>query len=64
MLHPVTAHQSIVLLFKQIEDCQKFASAANVPFTNDQLVTYAERLILGTEQYSSVYRSWLALPAT
>eukprot|EP00957_Ditylum_brightwellii_P173242 13188251-Ditylum_brightwellii.AAC.1 len=63
MLHPITAHQPIVLLFKQIKDGQKFASAANVPFTNDQLVTYAERLILGTGQYSNAYRSWLALPA-
>eukprot|EP00957_Ditylum_brightwellii_P207565 15353536-Ditylum_brightwellii.AAC.1 len=50
MLHPVLAHQPIALLFKQIEDGQKFVSAANVPFTNDQLATYAERLILGTGQ--------------
>eukprot|EP00957_Ditylum_brightwellii_P146238 11134854-Ditylum_brightwellii.AAC.1 len=35
-----------------------------MPFTNDQLVTYTERLILGTGQHSNAYRSWLALPAT
>eukprot|EP00957_Ditylum_brightwellii_P087772 6683705-Ditylum_brightwellii.AAC.1 len=64
MLHLVIAHKPIALLFKQIEDGQMFANAANVPFTNDQLVTYAECLILGTGQDSNVYRSWLVLPVT
>eukprot|EP00957_Ditylum_brightwellii_P006656 505842-Ditylum_brightwellii.AAC.1 len=50
MLQPVTAHQPIALLFKQFEDGQRFASAANIPFTNDQLVTYAERLMFDTGQ--------------
>eukprot|EP00957_Ditylum_brightwellii_P183382 13968817-Ditylum_brightwellii.AAC.1 len=35
MLCPVMAHQPIALLFNQIEDDQKFASAANISFTND-----------------------------
>eukprot|EP00957_Ditylum_brightwellii_P099229 7557947-Ditylum_brightwellii.AAC.1 len=63
MLTPIAPHHPIVLLFKQLEDGQKFAASASVPFTNDQLIMYAEQLILGTGQYSNTYRTWITTPA-
>eukprot|EP00957_Ditylum_brightwellii_P195267 14876053-Ditylum_brightwellii.AAC.1 len=62
MLTPIVPHHPIALLFKQLEDGQKFAASTNVPFTNDQLVMYAEQLILGTGQYSNAYCTWMATP--
>eukprot|EP00957_Ditylum_brightwellii_P026894 2033140-Ditylum_brightwellii.AAC.1 len=62
MQTPIAPHHPIVLLFKQLEDGQKFAASASVPFTNDQLIMYAEQLILGTGQYNNAYRTWMATP--
>eukprot|EP00957_Ditylum_brightwellii_P099524 7581005-Ditylum_brightwellii.AAC.1 len=41
-------NQPITLLFNQIEDGQKFATAAGVSFTHDQLVKKSEQLVLAT----------------
>eukprot|EP00957_Ditylum_brightwellii_P171033 13019844-Ditylum_brightwellii.AAC.1 len=62
MLTPIAPHHPIVLLFKQLEDGQKFAASATVPFTNDQLIMYIEKIILGTGQYNNTYRTWMATP--
>eukprot|EP00957_Ditylum_brightwellii_P069114 5246525-Ditylum_brightwellii.AAC.1 len=59
----IAPHHPIAILFKQLEDDQKFAASASVPFTNDQLIMYAKQLILGTEQYSNTYRMWMTTPA-
>eukprot|EP00957_Ditylum_brightwellii_P118709 9054182-Ditylum_brightwellii.AAC.1 len=64
MLTPIVPHHPIVLLFKHLEDGQKFAASASVPFTNDQLIMYAKQLILETGQCNNVYRTWMATPAT
>eukprot|EP00957_Ditylum_brightwellii_P049905 3782741-Ditylum_brightwellii.AAC.1 len=38
MLTPIAPHRPIALLFKQLEDGQKFAALASIPFTNYQLI--------------------------
>eukprot|EP00957_Ditylum_brightwellii_P208215 15356325-Ditylum_brightwellii.AAC.1 len=63
MLTPIAPHHPITLLFKQLEDGQKFAVSSSILFTNDQLIMYTEQLILGMGQYSNVYRTWMATPA-
>eukprot|EP00957_Ditylum_brightwellii_P156319 11898039-Ditylum_brightwellii.AAC.1 len=59
MQTPIAPHHPIALLFKQLEDGQKFAVSTSVPFTNDQLIIYAEQLILGTGPVSYTH---LTLP--
>eukprot|EP00957_Ditylum_brightwellii_P007405 560818-Ditylum_brightwellii.AAC.2 len=61
-LTQIAPHHPMGLLSKQLEDGQKFAASASVPFTNDQLIMYAKQLILGTGQYSNAYRMWMATP--
>jgi len=56
-------NQPIAILFKQIEDAQRFAVAANVPFTPAQLVSCGETLIMSTGKYDLAYRDWISLPA-
>eukprot|EP00957_Ditylum_brightwellii_P038333 2897799-Ditylum_brightwellii.AAC.2 len=63
MLTPIDPHHPIALLFKQLEDGQKFAVSASMPFTNDQLIMYTDQLILGTGQYNNMYRMWMTTPA-
>lgn len=64
MTAPVDPNQPIAVLFKQIEDCQKFAAAGQVAITPAQVLKAAESLILQTGRYSSAYREWTALPVT
>jgi hypothetical protein len=61
MTTPVDANQPIAILFKQIEDCQKFAAAGQVAITPAQVLKAAETLILQTGKYTSAYREWIAL---
>jgi hypothetical protein len=61
MTTPVDANQPIAILFKQIEDCQKFAAAGQVAITPAQVLLAAETLILQTGKYTLVYREWIAL---
>jgi hypothetical protein len=61
MTTPVDANQPIAILFKQIEDCQKFAAAGQVAITPAQVLLAAETLILQTGKYTSAYREWIAL---
>eukprot|EP00957_Ditylum_brightwellii_P027684 2092627-Ditylum_brightwellii.AAC.1 len=51
MLTSIALHHPIALLFNQFEDGQKFAASTSVLFNIDQLIMYAEQLILGTGQY-------------
>eukprot|EP00957_Ditylum_brightwellii_P154080 11726327-Ditylum_brightwellii.AAC.2 len=60
MITPIALHHLIALLFKQLEDGQKFAAFASVTFTNNQLIMYAKQLILETGQYSNAYCTWMA----
>jgi hypothetical protein len=64
MTTPVDANQPIAILFKQIEDCQKFAAAGQVAITPAQVLKAAETLILQTGKYTSAYREWIALDPT
>lgn len=64
MTAPVDPTQPIAVLFKQIEDCQKFAAACQVAITPAQVLKAAETLILQTGRYSSAYREWMALNET
>jgi hypothetical protein len=61
MTTPVDANQPIAILFKQIEDCQKFAAAGQVAITPAQVLKAAKTLILQTGKYTSAYREWIAL---
>jgi hypothetical protein len=61
MTNPVDPNQPIAMLFKQIEDCQKFAAAGNVAITPAQVLKAAETLILQTGKYTSAYREWISL---
>jgi hypothetical protein len=58
---PVDPNQPIAILFRQIEDCQKFAAAGNVAITPAQVLKAAETLILQTGKYTSAYREWIGL---
>eukprot|EP00957_Ditylum_brightwellii_P020872 1574415-Ditylum_brightwellii.AAC.1 len=62
MLTPIALHHPIALLFKQLEDGQKFAISVSVLFANDQLIMYAEQLFLGMGQYNNAYPMWMATP--
>ena len=64
MTTPVNANQPIAILFKQIEDCQKFATAGGAPLTPQQIIHAAEVLILQTNKYTQAYREWKNLDAT
>lgn len=59
---PVDPTQPITMIWKQIEDRQKFATSA--AFTPPQLVTAAETLLLSTNHYKTAYRNWMAQPPT
>ena len=50
------------MIFKQIEECQRFATAGGAAFTPDQIVKAAETLVLHTGKYQLAYREWIALP--
>jgi hypothetical protein len=58
LTNPVDPHQPIAILFRQIEDCQKF-----VAITPAQVIKAAETLILQTGKYTSAYREWISLDA-
>eukprot|EP00957_Ditylum_brightwellii_P097854 7451884-Ditylum_brightwellii.AAC.1 len=62
MMMSVDPNKPITLIWKQIEDAQKFAMAAGNAFPPQQIVTAAETLMLGTNKYHDAYRSCLALP--
>jgi hypothetical protein len=63
LTQPIDPTTPIALLFKQIEECQRFAADAGSPFTPQQIVEAAEALIVQTGKYESTYKEWLALPA-
>lgn len=62
LTQPVAPHLPIAIIFKQIEDCNKFATAANAPLTPAQILKAAETLILQTGKYNIPYREWINLP--
>jgi hypothetical protein len=62
MTAPVDPNQPIAHLFKQIENCQKFAAAGQTAITPAQIIRAAETLILQTGKYQTAYREWLSLP--
>jgi hypothetical protein len=64
LTQPIDPTAPLALLFKQIEECQRFAADAGSPFTPQQIVEAAEALIVQTGKYESTYKEWLALPAT
>jgi hypothetical protein len=61
LTRPVDPQLPMAILFKQIEDCQKFAAAGQVAITPQQVLKAAETLILQTGKYVSAYREWIAL---
>jgi hypothetical protein len=62
MTAAVDPNQPIAHLFKQLENCQKFAAAGQTPITPQQVIKAAETLILQTGKYTVAYREWLGLP--
>jgi hypothetical protein len=61
LTQPIDPNQPIAMLFRQIENCQKFAAAGNVAITPAQVLKAAETLILQTGKYTSAYREWISL---
>jgi hypothetical protein len=61
LTRPVNPQLPMAILFKQIEDCQKFAAAGQVAITPQQVLKAAKTLILQTGRYVSAYREWIAL---
>jgi len=59
---PLPPHLPIALIFRQIEDCQRFATAGGTAFTPAQLIKAAETLVLSTGRYPQAYREWLNRP--
>ena len=60
---PISPHLPINLIFRQIEDCQRLATAAGAPFTAEQIIKAAENVVLATGKYQWAYREWISLPA-
>ena len=60
---PIASHLPIALIFRQIEECQRFTIAGGTPFTSDQLIRAAETLVLATGKYQLAYREWISLQA-
>ena len=60
---PIASHLTIALIFRQIEECQRFAIASGTLFTAKQLIKAAETLILASGKYKLAYREWISLPA-
>jgi hypothetical protein len=58
---PVNLQQPMAIVFKQIEDCQKFAAAGQAAITPQKVLKAAKTLILQTGKYVSTYREWIAL---
>jgi hypothetical protein len=63
MTTPIDPTRPIAHLFKQIEDSQKYAAAAQAPITPMQIIKAAETLILQTGKYQTAYREYTNLPA-
>jgi hypothetical protein len=63
LTQPINPTAPIALLFKQIEECQRFAADAGSPFTPQQIVEAAKVLMVQTGKYNSTYKEWLALQA-
>lgn len=59
---PIDPKLPAVHIFKQIEDCNKFATAAGAPFTVQQCLKAAEQLVLKQGRYGQAYREYFALP--
>ena len=59
---PIDPNLPIAMIFKQIEECQRMATAGRAAFTPDQIVKAAETLILHSGKYQIAYREWIALP--
>ena len=53
----------IEILFKQVDDAQKFAVACQNPHSNAQLVQCGEVHILRTQAYLEAFRAWKKVPA-
>lgn len=62
LTQPVAPHLPVAIIFRQIEDCQRFATAAGAPFTPAQILKAAEMFILSTGRYIISYREWIGLP--
>ena len=62
LTQPVAPHLPVAIIFKQIEDCQRFATAAGAPFTPAQILKAAETLMLSIGRYAIFYREWISLP--
>ena len=61
LTRPIASNLPIALIFCQIEDCQRFATAGGAAFTQEQLIKAAETLILNTGKYQLAYREWINL---
>ena len=59
---PIASHLTIAIIFRQFEECQRFAIASGTRFTSEQLMKAAETLILATGKYQFAYREWISLP--
>ena len=61
LTRPIASNLPIALIFRQIEECQRFATAGGAAFTQEQLIKAAETLILNTGKYQLAYREWINL---
>ncbi len=59
----VDPNAPLAIIFKQIEDCQKYATAGGAPLTPQQVLQAAEALIIKTGRYTQAYREWMGLNA-
>ena len=62
MKQEYNANIPIEVLFKQIDDAQKFAVAGRSPYTINQLIQCGIIHILRTQVYTDAYREWIAMP--
>jgi hypothetical protein len=62
LCQPVDPNAPLAIIFKQIEDCQKYATAGGVPLTPQQIMQAAQALVLQTGKYTQAYREWMAVP--
>lgn len=61
MTQPIAPHLPVPIIFKQIEDCNRFQTAGGVPFTPAQILKAAEALILSAERCDISCHEWISL---
>ena len=59
---PIASHLPIALIFRRIEECERFAIAGGTAFTSEKIIKAEEALVIAAGKYQLAYREWISLP--